>query len=233
VQILRERERVGWRFLPAAQEDGDSGACMEFSVKSRASVSGAAALFLSVSLAPIAAGQHVVEVRGADTKYRFADWNYTFRKGPVMDVFYVGVPGSNEVNAGGGYAFKRGGLVVTPLVCGVIGMEGARGGVKVALLISVDKAGWKLLSFLGDYLPISGAVESYLVLDTLDFTRAIGRRWELGVQAGFSKIGDAWNPQIGPLVKFNDRLGAWAASYRFGPNNEFRVGRVRVLPSKW
>jgi hypothetical protein len=195
-------------------------------------ISGASVLLLGLLLVPRAFGQHVVEVRGADTKYRFADWNYTFPNGPVMDVFYVGVPGSNEVNAGGGYAFKRGGLVVTPLVYGVIGMEGAQSGVKVALLVSVDKAGWKLLSFLGDYLPISGEVESYLVLDTLDFTRAIGKRWELGVQAGFFKTGDAWNPQIGPLVKFNDRLGAWAASYRFGPDNEFRVGRVLVLPSK-
>lgn len=206
---------------------------MEFSAKSGAIVSGAVALFLSLSLAPIAAGQHVVEVRGADTKYRFADWNYTGPAGSVVDVFYVGVPGSNELNVGAGWAFKKGAFVVTPLAYAVAGKEDGQLGLKLALLVAADRGGWKLAAFLADYIPASGDVESYVVLDTLDFTRAIGKRWELGVQAGFFRTGDAWNPQIGPLVKFNDRLGAWAASYRFGPDNEFRVGRVLVLPSKW
>ena len=125
-------------------------------MKPRAVVSGAVVLLLALCVVPIAAGQHMVEVRGADTKYRYADWNYSFAKGAVDDVFYVGVPGSNEFNFGGGYAFKQGGLVVTPLVYGVVGKEGGQRGVKLALLVSVDKGGWKLLSFLGDYIPVSG-----------------------------------------------------------------------------
>ena len=64
------------------------------------------------------------------------------------------------------------------------------------------------------------------MLDTLDATRTFGRHWEAGVQAGFFRTGGAWNTQVGPLLKLNDRLGAWAASYRFGAENEFRVGRV-------
>jgi hypothetical protein len=199
---------------------------LEFSVKPRAVVSGAVVLLLALSVVPIAAGQHMVEVRGADTKYRYADWNYSCAKGAVADVFYVGVPGSNEFNVGGGYAFKHGGLVVTPLVYGVVGKEGGQRGVKLALLVSVDKGGWKLLAFLGDYIPVSGDVESYQVLDTLDLTRVIGKRWEVGVQAGFFRASGSWNPQVGPLVKLNDRFGAWAVSYRFGPDNEFRAGRV-------
>lgn len=195
-------------------------------MKPHAIVARAFVLLLMLGSATRASGQHMVEIRGADTKYRFADWNYSFSNGPVVDVFYVGVPGSNEVNAGGGYAFKMGGLVMTPLVYGVIGMEGAQSGVKAALLVSLDKGGWKLLSFLADYVPVSGDVESYLVLDTLDFTRVVGKRWEVGVQADFFKTGDAWNPRLGPLVKLNDRHGAWAASYRFGSDPEFRVGRV-------
>ncbi len=173
-----------------------------------------------------AAAQNLVEVRLADTKYRYADWNYTFKNAVVTDVFYVGVPGSNEFNFGGGYAFKRGPLVLTPLAYVVFGREDSQAGVKIALLASFEKRGWKLVAFVGDYVPISGGVDAYQVLDTLDLTRTFAGRWEAGIQAGFFRQDGAWNTQAGPLVKLNDRLGAWAASYRFGEQNEFRVGRV-------
>jgi hypothetical protein len=120
VQILRERERVRWRFLPASQEDGD-----------------------------------------------------------------------NELNVGAGWAFKKGAFVVTPLAYAVAGKEDGQLGLKLELLVAADRGGWKLAAFLADYIPRSGDVESYVVLDTLDFTRAIGTRWELGVQTGFFKTGDA------------------------------------------
>ena len=173
-----------------------------------------------------AAAQNVVEVRAADTKYRYVDWNYTFGNRVVVDAFYVGVPGSNEFNVGGGYAFTWGRLVLTPLLYAVIGKEESQRGVKIALLASFEWNGWKWLSFLGHYAQVAGSVESYQVLDTLDFTRTFGRRWEVGLQAGFFRAGGAWNTQIGPLLKINDRLGAWAVSYRFGSQNEFRAGRV-------
>ncbi len=184
------------------------------------------ALAVLVLAASKVAGQNLVEIRLADTKYRYADWNYTFKNGPVADVFYVGVPGSNEFNLGGGYAFKRGALVLTPLAYAVFGKENSQAGVKLALLASFDRAGWKILSFLGHYIPISGDVDAYDVLDTLDVTRSFAGRWEAGVQAGFFRQDGAWNTQVGPLVKLNDRWGAWAASYRFGGQHEFRVGRV-------
>jgi hypothetical protein len=176
-----------------------------------------------------AAAQNLVEVRVADTEYRYVDWNYTWKAGAVVDLFYVGVPGSNEFNLGGGYSFKHGPLVLTPLVYAVIGKEDSQRGVKVALLVSFEKNGWKLLSFAGAYCQVSGLVAGYQVLDTLDVTRAIGRRWEAGVQSGFFHSGDAWNPQVGPLVKLNDRFGAWAVSYRFGTEQEFRFGRVLIF----
>jgi hypothetical protein len=173
-----------------------------------------------------AVAQHLVEVRAADTKYRYVDWNYTFKNAVVVDAFYVGVPGSNEFNVGGGYAFKQGRLVLTPLLYAVVGTEGDQQGVKIALLASFEKDGWKLLSFIGHYVPATGSVRSYQVLDTLDLTRTVGTRWELGLQAGFFRAEGSWNPQVGPLLKVNDRLGAWAVSYRFGSEDEFRVGRV-------
>ncbi len=183
-------------------------------------------VLLSFGVVATAGAQQVVEIRGADTKYRYADWNYSFAEGAVVDLFYVGVPGSNEFNLGGGYAIKRGGLVLTPLVYAVIGNEGGQRGVKVALLVSIDEAGWKVVSFLGHYVAVSGEVAPYDVLDTLDITRTIGKRWEAGLQSGFFRTGGTWSPQVGPLLKLNDRYGAWTASYRFGPQKEFRAGRV-------
>jgi hypothetical protein len=170
--------------------------------------------------------QQLVELRLADTRYRYVDWNYTWKSAAVVDVFYIGVPGSNELNVGGGYAIRSGRLVLTPLVYAVIGKEDSQRGVKVAVLASFEKDGWKLLSFLGAYARASGAVRPYQVLDTLDVTRTFAARWEAGVQSGFFRTGGAWNPQVGPLLKLNDGHGAWAISYRFGPQREFRVGRV-------
>jgi hypothetical protein len=55
--------------------------------------------------------QQMFELRGADSKYRFVDWNYTFHNMAVADLFYIGVPGSNEFNLGGGYGIKIGNIM--------------------------------------------------------------------------------------------------------------------------
>lgn len=183
-------------------------------------------LALAFGAAATAHAQHMVELRGADTKYRFVDWNYTSASGLVADVFYVGVPGSNELNVGGGYGITRGPIIITPLLYGVVGKEGGQRGLKLAVLLMANAGGWKLTSFLGHYISVSGDVDDYQVLDTLDVTRSLGNGWELGAQAGFFRTAGEWNQQIGPLVKHSDRHGAWAVSYRFGPQRELRVGRV-------
>lgn len=187
------------------------------------------ALALTFGTAAAAHAQHMVELRGADTEYRFVDWNYTSANGVVADVFYVGVPGSNELNVGGGFAMTRGPVVITPLIYAVVGKEGGQRGVKIAALVMVDRDGWKLTSFLGHYASVSGDVDDYQVLDTLDVTRSLGHGWELGAQAGFFRTAGEWNQQIGPLVKHNDRHGAWVVSYRFGPQKELRIGRVMTF----
>jgi hypothetical protein len=173
--------------------------------------------------------QVVAEVRVADTRYRFVDVSVTRKNGVVFDCFYVGVPGSNELNAGVGYAFKRNALTLTPLLYAVIGKEDGQRGVKAALLTTYEKDGWKFGSFLGAFIPASGSIDSYQVLDTADLTRAIGKGWELGIQGGFFRADGAWNTQVGPLLKLNDARGAWAVSYRFGTEDELRVGRVFVF----
>jgi len=174
--------------------------------------------------------QHVFEARGADTKYRYFDWNYTFHNSVIIDLFYVGVTGSNEFNLGGGYAFKPvPSLLIAPLLYAVLGKEGGQRGVKIALLLMWEEHGWKANSFLAHYAPVSGDVASYQVLDTADFTRVLKKRWEAGVSAGFFHADRTWNPQVGPLLRVNDRFGAWMVSYRFGPQREFRAGRVLIL----
>jgi hypothetical protein len=183
---------------------------------------------ISASLLGVAsaAGQGAVEVRLADTKYRFIDVSFARKNGVVFDGFYVGVPRSNELNIGGGYALKRGALTLTPLLYAVIGKEDGQRGVKGALLTAFETGDWKFLSFIGAYIRASGSVDAYQVLDTADLTRTLTTRWELGVQGGFFRTGGAWNTQVGPLLKFNDSRGAWAVSYRFGSEKELRVARV-------
>lgn len=185
-----------------------------------------AALFCGVSNT---AAQTVAEVRLADTHYRFVDVSFTRKDGIVFDGFYVGVPGSNELNLGGGYTLKRGALTLTPLAYAVFGKEDGERGIKIALLAAAEKDGWKWLSFIGDFVRLSGSVDGYQVLDTADLTRTFATRWELGVQAGFFHTGGAWNSQIGPVLKLNDARGTWAVSYRFGNEKEFRVGRIVVF----
>lgn len=185
-------------------------------------------LLLAISLfSREAIGQHYIEARGADTKYRYFDWNYSFSNSAIIDLFYVGVPGSNEFNFGGGYGLKPvPSLTVAPLVYAVRGKEGSQLGVKIAALVTFEKNGWKGSSFLAHFVPARGNVSRYQVLDTLDFSRTLARRWEVGISNGFFYADKRWNPQVGPMVKLRDRLGWWALSYRFGPQREFRLTRV-------
>jgi hypothetical protein len=174
--------------------------------------------------------QHYLEGRLADTRYRYFDWNYTFPNSAILDVFYVGVPDSNEFNLGGGYGFKpKPSWVLAPVAYAVIGKEAGQRGIKVALLAMFEKNGWKLNSFFGHFIRIAGEVENYQVLDTLDVSRVARGPFEVGLSNGFFHAGGKWNPQIGPLFKLNDRLGSWYLSYRFGPQNELRLSRTFLI----
>jgi hypothetical protein len=101
--------------------------------------------------------------------------------------------------------------------------------VKFAVLVALEKDGWKLNGFLAHFAPFTGDFARYQVLDTLDFTRVTLKRWEIGISNGFFHSAGTWNPQAGPLVKLNDHLGYWAVSYRFGPQREFRATRALIL----
>ena len=98
-------------------------------------------LFILMPAARQCPAQHYVEARGASTEYRYLDWNYTFPNSAMMDVFYVGVPGSNEFNLGGGYGFKpKPSLMIAPLAYAAIGKEYGERGVKIAMLVTLKRA---------------------------------------------------------------------------------------------
>lgn len=180
-----------------------------------------------------ASAQHYLEARLAHPTYRYVDWNYTFSSAVVVDLFYVGVPGSNELNLGGGYGFKPAStFTVAPLVYAVFADEGDQRGVKIAVLAAFEKDGWKASAFLAHFERMAGAVEDYQVLDSLDATRTIGPHFELGISGGFFRAGGEWNALIGPLARWNDDHGYWALSYRFGDDNELRAARVFIPKPK-
>ena len=187
-------------------------------------------LVLLPLLAPAAAAQTVVELRGATTEYRFVDLNHTFKNGVFLDLLYLGSETSNELYAGGGWSWKPSqGVTLTPIVYGVFGKEGDEKGVALCASVFVDRGGWRVLGFGGQFLRASGDVPDYTFLDSLDVTRVIAKRWELGVSGGFLKSGDAWNELIGGTLKFNDRLGATAVAVRGGYTTELRLIRTFVF----
>lgn len=171
--------------------------------------------------------QNFVEIRGASTRYRYAEFNHTFSNHAVFDFYYVGVPGSNEFDLGGGYNIRlKKNLTLTPLIYAAIAKENEDRGLKLALLLNYEGKLWKINCFIAEYTKLAGKTTHYQVLDTLDLTRTIARHWEVGLSHGFFLQDSQWNPQTGPILKRNDTRGSWAVPYRFGPQNEFRIGRT-------
>jgi hypothetical protein len=177
-----------------------------------------------------AGAQTVFEGRyGFETEYRFVDLSHTFAAGPYLEALYLGVPGQNELYLGVGYQIRpTQGVAFTPVLYGVFGKENDQAGMAFGGLLSVDRAGWKLLAFAGHFFRLEGEVEDYSFIDSLDLTRAIGR-WELGVSTGMFATGGDASWLLGPTVKRNDSKGAWAAAARFGDDTEYRVLRVFVF----
>jgi hypothetical protein len=189
------------------------------------------ALALIAALVPGAiAAQTVIELRGATTEYRFVDLNHTFKNGVLLDLLYLGATGSNELYAGAGWSWKpAAGVTLTPIVYGVAGHEGRERGVALCGSVFVDRGGFRVLGFGGRFLRSSGGVPSYDFLDSLDVTKLIAGKWEVGASAGFLHIGEDWNELIGGTLKFNDKRGATAIALRGGHRTELRLIRTFVF----
>ncbi len=180
---------------------------------------------LFAGLAMLVGAQDVVEFRSASRgEYRYADWAHNGNKW-ATDLYYIGVPGNNELSACLGYQLKT----ITPYFCGVAAKEDRELGIKTAASIAWEKKEWKADAYLAYFKPLRGAAEAYITADAVNLTRVLPKGWETGISTGFFLQGGIWNPLAGPLVRKNDRLGFWAVSYRFGPTNELRLSRVFAL----
>jgi len=172
-----------------------------------------------------AAAENELEVRAASTEYRFLDLSRVFESGVVLSALYAGDPEVNDVHVGAGYYFgedERASL--TPIVYYMRGSLGERG---VMLGIHGDLAlgNWRVLGFAGHFFEDEGESGDFTFVDTLDVTRRFGA-WETGVSSDVYWFdGERWSV-VGPTLKRHDSLGTWAASYRFGEQDEFRVTRI-------
>lgn len=180
------------------------------------------AFVLVLAFPAIAFADDMVEFRSTNRgQYRYADWAHNGKR-VATDLYYVGVPGNNELSACVGYQFK----IVTPYACATAAKENKELGAKAAASIAWEKKTWKADAYLAYFKPLQGSAKAYATADAANLTRALGKGWEAGISAGFFRQDGKWNPLTGPLVRKNDRLGFWAVSYRLGPQNELRLNRV-------
>jgi hypothetical protein len=172
----------------------------------------------------------VVELRAATTGYRFVDLNHTFRRGVFLDALYLGATGSDELYVGGGWSFHPAkNVTLTPVLYAVGGKQGDERGLSLSGSVFVDRGGWRVLAFGGHFFRTSGDVADYDFLDSLDLTRVVGKRWEIGVSAGFVHSAGEWNELVGGTVKLNDRRGVTALQVRGGHRGETRLIRTLVF----
>lgn len=170
--------------------------------------------------------QNFAEGRIANS-YRYIDYVYTFRNHLTMEGTYIGTPGSDEFNLGVGYTWQpSSGITLTPTVSVTLGKENAQRGIKASILLGASKNRWKFNGYLAYNFTLKGVAPNYLVLDTLDVTHEIGKGWEIGASSGLFLPSKDWGFLTGPMIKRGDHLGSWAVSYRFGTQQEFRIGRT-------
>jgi hypothetical protein len=173
--------------------------------------------------ARLAPAQTELELRASTTAYRFVDLSYSFGNRLVLDGLYVREPGSNELLLGAGYELRPArGVSLIPILYGVLGNDGR--GVTVGGFVSLERGEWRVLGFMGHFFRTGGQAD-YTFVDSLDLTRAIGR-WEVGASADAYHTEGDYTWHVGPTLKWNDGLGAWALSARFGDATELRLSRT-------
>lgn len=184
------------------------------------------ALLALTLISAAAAGQSLVELRLATSRYRFVDFNHTFANKVVFDALVFGVPGNDELYLGVGRQWQIEAVSLTPLAYAVAGTAEGERGFAVGSVIYAQSGGWNTVGFLGHFVPTAGKIPHYTFLDSLDLTRKVSSQWEIGVSTGFFRIGGAWNALAGPMVKWIDAHGFWGLSARAGGDPEVRLVRV-------
>jgi hypothetical protein len=192
----------------------------------------AAALVLLAAPRP-APAQTEIELRASSTDYHFAEISHSFDSDLLLDSLYIDVPDARELFLGVGYEFDLGRKVsLIPILYTVSAQEiDDQGdllrdrGLMFGTLLHVDGRKWRAEGFAGHFFPGEGVLPPYTFVDSLDLTHVFGR-CEVGLStAAYRTEGEVFWVS-GPLFKWNDHLGAWAASERFGDEREFRIVRT-------
>lgn len=174
--------------------------------------------------------QDFVEVRGGITKdgltYRYIDYNHTFKNGVVVDIVHYGAPGQNELWVGGGYNAKSEQFSAVFAAYAVIGKENKQFGLGLATFGGGKVKKANLTYQVYGFVPAKGSVKKYISLDTLDVTKSVGKRYEIGGSVGAFSGGGTTTGTVGPIFKINDKLGVTSLSVRVGSFTELRFGRT-------
>jgi len=93
------------------------------------------------------------------------------------------------------------------------------------VFVDFHSQSWRALGFAGRFFPTGGTVPGYSFVDAFALTRVFGP-WEVGASVDADQIGGSPAWLVGPTLKRNDGLGAWAVSWRTGDGSEFRVIRT-------
>ena len=171
------------------------------------------------------------ELRTATSGYRFADVSHQFSTGLVLDAVYYGEPGFDELYLGVGWdlsTVERASVV--PILYAVKERNDLERGMTLATLVWYGGPRWEFLGFVGHFVPVGCECEAYTFADSLDLTRKFGP-WAFGGSLTVDGFEDSGTWRLGPMMKWNDGLGAWAASLRYGEAGaELRVMRTFELP---
>lgn len=185
-------------------------------------------LALILTCAGCLSAENFVELRGAQNGYRYLLADHYLRQNLYVELFYVGLPGSDELNFGIGYRLIAGeSLTLQPIfyAATVNVQHKKQRGAKVGVYASYQYNKWNINGFLGYFIPFHKHSNNYLVLDSLDLKRTLTKKWNLGATTEFFLQGGKWNPLVGPMLERTDKRGGWRINFLFGSAVQFRLIR--------
>lgn len=171
--------------------------------------------------------KNYIELRGGGkTYYEYEEYTRELPKGFSFTALHVREGSDHEFSVGFGKALELNKMVtLTPVVYATFGSHGQRGAT-IGAYVEAEQNKLKARAFVGRFINIKGQTESYTGMDVGDVTYAVSKKWDIGVSTTFFCQGGC-TIQSGPIVRRNDKLGAWEFSYRFGKEeNQFRLTRT-------
>lgn len=186
-------------------------------------------LFLTVVVASCS-GADSFSFAVASNQYRTVDWTRQWDEHFVTDLNYLGTKTNNEMCAGVGYILKPvNSLTFIPFAYFVLGTDGQELGLGFGGVVSFSARKWRGSFNVNHFFPLHGSVENYNISDASTLTRAISKNWETGVMFSIFQQASTHLVFSGPLIRRNDKLGAWTISFEAGSQNQVRLQRTFQL----